>query len=97
MSFELHHECTGRKEIGLDIGSIKPWQTVLVGAVGLLALGKPVTGGKRFPDDLTLTLPGLKNRGLAQVGQFRKEKKTKDYACWCQLREKPSTISGCPA
>ncbi|DBB14341.1 TPA: hypothetical protein ACH3X3_004649 [Trebouxia sp. C0006] len=60
--------CTfqGRKEIGLDIGSIKPWQTVLVGAVGLLALGKPVTGGKRFPDDLTLTLPGLKNRGLAQ-------------------------------
>ena len=97
MSFELHHECTGRKEIGLDIGSIKPWQTVLVGAVGLLALGKPVTGGKRFPDDLTLTLPGLKNRGLAQVGQFRKEKKTKDYTCWCQLREKPSTISGCPA
>lgn len=69
--FKLHHECTGRKEIGLDIGSIKPWQTVLVGAVGLLALGKPVTGGKRFPDDLALTLPGLKNRGLAQVGRFR--------------------------
>ncbi|KAL0035542.1 hypothetical protein WJX77_011400 [Trebouxia sp. C0004] len=60
--------CTfqGRKEIGLDIGSIKPWQTVLVGALGLLALGKPVTGGRRFPDDLTLTLPGLKNPGLAQ-------------------------------
>lgn len=56
----------GRKEIGLDIGSIKPWQTVLVGAVGLLALGKPVTGGKRFPDDFTLTLPGIKSRGLAQ-------------------------------
>ena len=43
---------------------------MLVGAVGLLALGKPVTGGKRFPDDFTLTLPGIKSRGLAQVRLF---------------------------
>lgn len=41
---------------------------MLVGAVGLLALGKPVTGGKRFPDDFTLTLPGLSGKkSLAQV------------------------------
>lgn len=58
----------GRKEFGVNVGSIKPWQTVLVGAVGLLALGKPVTGGKRFPDDFTLTLPGLSGKkSLAQV------------------------------
>ena len=54
----------------MDIGSIKPWQTVLIGAVGLLALGKPVTGGKRFPEDLTITLPGIKTPGLVQVGIY---------------------------
>ena len=53
---------------GLDVNSIKPWQTLLVGAVGLLALGKPVTGAKQFPDDFTLTLPGFKGKkSLAQV------------------------------
>lgn len=67
----LHQQwgtCTvGRQAYGLDIGSIKPWQTVLVGAVGLLALGKPVTGAQRFPEDFTLTLPGFKSNSLAQV------------------------------
>lgn len=62
------HACTsaGRPNIGIDIGSIKPWQTVLVGALGLVAAGKPVTGDKRFPGDFSITLPGIKT-GLAQV------------------------------
>ena len=57
---------SGRPNIGIDIGSIKPWQTVLVGALGLVAAGKPVTGDKRFPGDFSVTLPGIKT-GLAQV------------------------------
>ena len=57
----------GRKEIGLDVGSVKPWQAVLVGAVGMVALGKPVKGNRRFPD-FALTLPGRRGKkGLAQV------------------------------
>lgn len=57
----------GRKELGLDVNSVKPWQAVLIGAVGMVALGKPVTGSKRYPD-FTLTLPGMRGKkGLAQV------------------------------
>lgn len=57
----------GRKELGLDVNSVKPWQAVLIGAVGIVALGRPVTGSKRYPD-FTLTLPGMRGKkGLAQV------------------------------
>ncbi|KAL3148555.1 hypothetical protein ABBQ38_013989 [Trebouxia sp. C0009 RCD-2024] len=56
----------GRKELGLDVNSVKPWQAVLIGAVGIVALGRPVTGSKRYPD-FTLTLPGMRGKkGLAQ-------------------------------
>ena len=70
VSGQCHHQTacvsSGRPNVGIDIGSIKPWQTVLVGALGLVAAGKPVTGDKRFPGDFSVTLPGIKT-GLAQV------------------------------
>lgn len=59
--------CAGRKEIGLDVASIRPSWLVAIGAVGLLALGKPISGDRRWPDDLSVTLPGIKCPGFAQV------------------------------
>ena len=44
-------------ELGIDFAEVRPKWLVAVGAAALLAMGRPISGSHRFPDNFHVGIP----------------------------------------
>eukprot|EP00891_Asterochloris_glomerata_P007376 jgi/Astpho2/7376/Aster-01967 len=66
-------------ELGIDFAEVRPKWLVAVGAAALLAMGRPISGSHRFPDNFHVGIPltagsSAKTQGEGAVSLMRSKK-----------------------